>query len=224
LDARLERTQFSVAHSLALALDARDRYTARHSAAVAIYARDIAARLGMPRQDQQLAYLCGLVHDIGKIGLPPGLLEKPGPLMLAERRIMETHVEIGERILAAVDGFAEVARIVRHHHERWDGEGYPDGLRGEEIPVISRIIAVANAYSSMTSDQAYRDAMPSRVARFKLAEGVESRFDSSVVAAFEAILACASDDYRSGSRSDFALEQSANTEHDSTVRVDLQVG
>ena len=103
-------------------------YTAGHSAAVAIYARDIVARLGLSDDEQQLAHVCGLVHDIGKIGLPPGLLEKPGALTLAERRVMETHSEIGERILAKVEDYAEIAHIVRHHHERWDGQGYPDGL------------------------------------------------------------------------------------------------
>ena len=109
-------------------LDARDRYTAGHSAAVAIYARDIAERLGLADEQQQLAHLCGLVHDIGKIGLPPGLLEKPGALTLEERKQMQEHSAIGERILAKVEDYAEIAKIVRHHHERIDGMGYPDGL------------------------------------------------------------------------------------------------
>jgi len=128
-----------------------------------------------------LAYVCGLVHDLGKIGLPAGLLEKPGALTLAERRILETHPEIGERILAEAEDYGEIARNVRHHYERWDGEGYPDRLSGEEIPLISRIIAVADEYSYLTSDTAQRDAMPSRVARLRLAQGVESQFDTAVV-------------------------------------------
>ena len=186
-------------------LDARDRYTAGHSAAVAIYARDIAERLGLSGDEQQLAHQCGLVHDIGKIGLPPGLLEKPGALTLGERRQMEKHSEIGERILAKVEDYAEIAKVVRHHHERWDGQGYPDGTAGLGIPLISRIISVADAYNAMTSDRPYRDAMPSRVARMRLAQGVESQFDTTIVAAFEAILAGADEEYRTGRRADFSL-------------------
>jgi putative nucleotidyltransferase with HDIG domain len=202
---RLERANLSFATALVATLDARDRYTAGHSAAVAIYARDIAERLGLSEEEQQLAHQCGLVHDIGKIGLPPGLLEKPGALTLAERRQMEKHSEIGERILAKVEDYAEIATIVRHHHERWDGQGYPDGIGGLEIPLISRIISVADAYNAMTSDRPYRDAMPSRVARMRLAQGVESQFDTTIVAAFEAILAGADEEYRTGRRADFSL-------------------
>jgi HD-GYP domain-containing protein (c-di-GMP phosphodiesterase class II) len=95
---------------------------------------------------------------------------------------------------------------VRHHHERVDGLGYPDGLSGEEIPLLSRIIAVADAYNAMTSDRPYRDAMPSRVARLRLAQAVDSQFDTGVVAAFEAILTSASDSYRNGTAMDFRLE------------------
>lgn len=202
----LERANLSFATALVATLDARDRYTAGHSAAVAVYARDIAERMELSEHEQRLAHLCGLVHDIGKIGLPPGLLEKPGALTLDERRQMERHSEIGERILAKVDDYSEIAKIVRHHHERVDGQGYPDGLALDELPLISRIIAVADAYNAMTSDRPYRDAMPSRVARMRLAQAVETQFDTTVVAAFEAILAGATEEYRSGTRMDFALE------------------
>lgn len=203
---RLERASLSFATALVAALDARDQYTAGHSAAVAVYARDIAQRLGLSEEQQQLAHLCGLVHDIGKVGLPAGLLEKPGKLTLEERRRMEEHSVIGERILAKVDDYAEIARVVRHHHERMDGNGYPDQLPGEQIPLVSRILAVADAYNAMTSGRPYRDAMPSRVARFRLAQAAGTQFDTTVVAAFEAILAGASETYLSGARPDFALE------------------
>ena len=202
----LERANLSFATALVATLDARDRYTAGHSAAVAIYARDIATRMGLPEAEIQLVHLCGLVHDIGKIGLPPGLLEKPGALTLEERRQMEEHSVIAERILAKVDDYAEIATVVRHHHERVDGQGYPDGLAGEDIPLLSRIIAVADAYNAMTSDRPYRDAMPSQVARMRLAQAVESQFDTSVTAAFEAILTASDEEYRSGTRFDFGLE------------------
>ena len=205
-NSRLARANVSFASALVTTLDARDRYTAGHSAAVAIYARDIASRMGLSEQQQELAHLCGLVHDIGKIGLPPWLLEKTGPINLEERRLMETHSAIGERILAKVDDYAEIAVVVRHHHERWDGNGYPDGLARERIPLLSRIIAVADAYNAMTSDRPYRDAMPSRVARLRLAQAVESQFDTAAVAAFEAILASATEDYRLALRDDFRFE------------------
>jgi HD superfamily phosphohydrolase YqeK len=202
---RLEEANISFAAALVATLDARDRYTAGHSAAVAVYSRDIAARMGLSEAEQQQIHLAGLVHDIGKIGLLPGLLEKEGPLTLEERRVMQTHSEIGERILAKVEDYGDIAEVVRHHHERIDGHGYPDGLSSDEIPMLARIIAVADAYNAMTSDRPYREAMPSRVARMRLAQAVGSQFDTTVVAAFEAILATADDAYRVGQSPDFAF-------------------
>jgi|RhiMethySRZTD1v2_1073278.scaffolds.fasta_scaffold374412_1 HD domain-containing protein len=214
----LERANLQFAAALIATLDARDRYTAGHSAAVAIYSRDVAERMGLSPEMQEHAYLCGLVHDIGKIGLPPGLLEKPGALTLDERRQMQEHSAIGERILGHVDEYSEIATVVRHHHERIDGQGYPDGRDGDSIPLVSRIIAVADAYNAMTSDRPYRDAMPSRVARLRLAQAVDSQFDTAVVAAFEAILAGATEDYRLATRADF-LEFAQSTYHSSSESV-----
>jgi putative nucleotidyltransferase with HDIG domain len=210
---RLRRASLSFATALVATLDARDQYTAGHSAAVAIYAKDIAERMGLPSDQVDLVHLCGLVHDIGKIGLPPGLLEKPGALTLEERRQMEQHSEIGERILRNVDDYSEIADIVRSHHERIDGMGYPDGIHGEEIPLLARIIGVADAYDAMTSDRPYRDALPSRVARMRLAQAVGTQFDTAVVAAFEAILATSDDSYRAGRGSSFMRER-LQFEHD----------
>jgi HD-GYP domain-containing protein (c-di-GMP phosphodiesterase class II) len=119
---------------------------------------------------------------------------------------MQRHSEIGEGILANVDTYVEIAAVVRHHHERVDGQGYPDGLCEDGIPLLSRIIAVADAYNAMTSDRPYRDAMPSRVARLRLAQAVETQFDTSVVAAFEAILAGADEAYRSAKGQEFRLD------------------
>jgi putative nucleotidyltransferase with HDIG domain len=204
---QLEKANLSFAAALVATLDARDRYTAGHSAAVAIYSRDIAARMGLSDMEQQKAHLAGLVHDIGKVGLPPGLLEKDGPLTLEERRLMQQHSAIGERILRNVEDYEEVAGIVRHHHERVDGNGYPDGLCGDAIPLLARIIAVADAYNAMTSDRPYREAMPSRVARLRLAQAVDSQFDTSVVAAFEAVLTASDEDYRTGRRPDFEFSR-----------------
>lgn len=205
-NSRLESANLSFATALVATLDARDHYTAGHSAAVAIYARDIAQRMGLAESEQRLVHLAGLVHDVGKIGLSAGLLEKPGALSLEEHRQMQQHSVIGERILRNVDDYAEIASIVRHHHERVDGLGYPDGISQDEIPLLSRVIAVADAYNAMTSDRPYRDAMPSRVARLRLAQAVESQFDTSVVAAFEAVLATATEAYRMGRSDEFLLD------------------
>jgi putative nucleotidyltransferase with HDIG domain len=220
---RLRRASLSFATALVATLDARDQYTAGHSAAVAIYARDIADRMGLSEEQRELVHLCGLVHDIGKIGLPAGLLEKPGPLTLEERRQMEQHSEIGERILRNVDDYSEIADVVRSHHERIDGMGYPDGIHGDEIPLLARIIGVADAYDAMTSDRPYREALPSRVARMRLAQAVGTQFDTAVVAAFEAILATADENYRAGRGSSFMREREQLAEVGEDVAIALDV-
>jgi putative nucleotidyltransferase with HDIG domain len=204
-NAQLQSASLSFASALVVTLDARDRWTAGHSATVAIYARDIAKQLGLSEEDQELAYVCGLVHDIGKVGLPSSLLEKSGALTPEERRQMQSHAEIGEKILQNVTSYAEIARFVRHHHERWDGGGYPDHLAGAEIPLLSRIVGVADAYDAMTSDRPYRDAMSSRLARLQLGQAADIQFDPLVVAAFEAILAVASVEYLTGKGETFRL-------------------
>lgn len=199
----LAEANLSFAVSLVTALEASDAYTAGHSRAVAIYCRDIALRMGLPPEECNRAFLCGLVHDIGKVGLPPSLLGKDGPLTLEERRQMQEHSVIGERILREVAAYDDVATIVRHHHERIDGEGYPDGVSGDAIPLLSRVIAVADAYNAMTSHRPYRKAMPPRVARLRLAQAVENQFDTSVVAAFEAILASSREEYKTARSEEF---------------------
>lgn len=184
----LERANISFAGALIAALDARDKYTAGHSAAVAVYAKEIARELALSQEDQERVHLCGLVHDIGKVGLPPGILEKPGALTPDERLIMEQHSVIGERILSRVEDYSDIALVVRHHHERVDGRGYPDGLESTGIPLMAKIIGVADAYDAMTSARPYRDAMPSGVALARLVEGAGSQFDESVVEAFRRVL------------------------------------
>lgn len=193
----------SFATALVQTLEESDQYTAGHSRAVATYSRDIASRMGLSREDQERAYLCGLVHDIGKIGLPATLLNKEGRLTLEERREMEKHSEIGERILEKVDAYADVARIVRHHHERIDGEGYPDGLKAPDIPLISKIISVADAYNAMTSDRPYRKAMEYTVARDRLLQAMGSQFHVDAVVAFIAVLTESNANYRHARGAEF---------------------
>lgn len=210
---RLRTANARFATGLVAMLEENDPYTAGHSLAVATYARDIAKRMGLKGDEVDLVHLCALVHDIGKYKLPTSVLQKDGPLTLEERRQIEKHPEYGEEILHKVEVEDEdrIGRIVRHHHERIDGEGYPDGLAGEEIPLLSRIISVADAYNAMTSNRPYRDAMPSRVARLRLAQAVEAQFDTSVVAAFEAVLAGADEEYRTGVGDRFVLERAGLT-------------
>ncbi len=161
--------------------------------------------MGLTEKEQQLAHLAGLVHDVGKIGVPTSILDKPAALSLEERRRMEEHSPIGERILAKVEAYGEIAKIVRHHHERVDGFGYPDGLVGEEIPLISRIICAADAYNAMTSDRPYRDAMPSSIARRRLLEAAGSQFDADVVDVFLQTLGPKADDLHLPVRPDLAV-------------------
>ena len=131
---QLERAGLSFAGALVATLDARDRYTAGHSAAVAVYSRDIARRMGLSEKQQQLVYLADSSMTSARSGFRPDFSRKPGPLTLDERRVMEEHSVIGERILSRVENYAEIAQVVRHHHERVDGNGYPDGLACRRDP------------------------------------------------------------------------------------------
>lgn len=204
-NARLRTVNVRFATRLVEMLEANDPYTANHSLWVATYSRDIAVRMGLTEGEQNLVHLCALVHDIGKYRLPTALIQKPGKLTLEERREMEKHPVYGEELLreVEVEDYEKIGPIVRHHHERMDGGGYPDGLAGKEIPLLSRIITVADSYNAMTSDRPYREALPSHVARLRLAQAVESQFDTSVVAAFEAVLAGTDQVYRSGAGEPF---------------------
>jgi len=206
---KLERANLSFASALVAALDARDQYTAGHSASVAVYAREIASELSLSETDQELAHLCGLLHDIGKVGVQPGILEKEGPLTPIERALMEEHPVIGERILEKVEDYHEIARVVRHHHERFDGAGYPDRSEGSGIPLLSRIIAVADAYDAMTSDRPYRLALTSDVARSRLLESSGSQFDPAIVGAFCNYLAATAPHTQIG-KPDYAVEFQRN--------------
>jgi putative nucleotidyltransferase with HDIG domain len=222
---RLRTANVRFATGLVAMLEESDPYTAGHSLAVATYSLDIAKRMGLSDDECDLVYLCALVHDIGKYRLPASLLEKTGPLSLEERRLMEKHPEYGELLLrkVEVEDSDEIGRIVRHHHERVDGGGYPDGLSADETPLLSRIIAVADAYNAMTSDRPYRDKLPSQVARLRVAQAVGSQFDTSVVAAFEAILATADEDYRTGVGERFLFGRGDAAEADFQQPADAEV-
>jgi putative nucleotidyltransferase with HDIG domain len=169
--------------ALAAALDLRDPSTAAHSRTVAQYAALTGTALGLPPARLQRLRLAGLLHDLGKIAVPDAVLHKPGALTDEEWALMRSHPEVGAQLCASA-GLPDVAAWVRAHHERADGRGYPNGLRAEEIPLESAVLAVADAYEAMTADRPYRAAIPAEQAREKLRRCAGSQFDPRVVEAF----------------------------------------
>jgi diguanylate cyclase (GGDEF)-like protein/putative nucleotidyltransferase with HDIG domain len=174
--------RFRAAASLAKAVDLRDTYTGSHSARVADLAARVAARLGLDQEQIELARLAGSLHDLGKLAIPEEILRKPGPLTGPERLVLERHPQIGFRMLDSL-GIEPVADWILHHHERWDGRGYPDRLPGNEIPLGARIIFVVDAYDAMTSDRVYRGRLTQADALAELERCAGTQFDPAVVAA-----------------------------------------
>ena len=197
-NSQLRRINMSFAEALVKAIDGRDAYTAGHSKAVAEYSRDIARELGLSREDAARIHLCGLVHDIGKIGVRAEVLEKQAALDDGEWEEMRRHSAIGESILLEVPGYADMAEVVRSHHERWDGAGYPDKLSGEAIPRLARLIAVADSYNAMTSNRPYRGGMSPERAIEQLVLGKGSQYEPAPVDAFLRVLDRAPGWYRRG--------------------------
>ena len=173
--------RFRAAASLAKAVDARDAYTGSHSERVSDLAARIATRLGVDREQVELTRLAASLHDLGKLAIPEEILRKPGPLSETERLVLERHPQIGYRMLESL-GVDPVADWVLHHHERWDGTGYPDGVGGEDIPLGARIIFVADAYDAMTSDRVYRGRLSDDEAIAELARCSGTQFDPEIVA------------------------------------------
>jgi diguanylate cyclase (GGDEF)-like protein len=184
----LERTFVSTVEALANALEANDEYTSTHARWITDLALKVGDELGLDARALKRLELGALFHDIGKIGIPSSILAKPGPLTADERRLVETHPVLGERILAPIAQLAEVRGIVRSAHERFDGTGYPDGLAGEQIPIESRIVLACDAYDSMTTDRPYRRSLGSEKARRELARGAGTQFDPDVVEALLRVL------------------------------------
>jgi diguanylate cyclase (GGDEF)-like protein/putative nucleotidyltransferase with HDIG domain len=174
--------RFRAAASLARAVDARDVYTGSHSQRVADLAARTARRLGLPDEEVELTRLAASLHDLGKLAIPEEILRKPGPLTEPERMVLERHPQIGFRMLESL-GVDPVADWVLHHHERWDGSGYPDGLPGDRIPLGARIIFVADAYDAMTSERVYRRRVAPQHAIAELERCAGSQFDPEIVAA-----------------------------------------
>jgi diguanylate cyclase (GGDEF)-like protein/PAS domain S-box-containing protein len=178
---RLERAYLGTAEALAAALEAKDAYTADHARSIVDLAEHVGRRLGLEGAALRDLRFAAALHDIGKLAVPEAILNKPGPLDPEERAVMERHTIVGEQILAPVEFLADVASIVRHEHERWDGAGYPDRLAGDAIPLASRIILACDAYHAMTSDRPYRRALGAEAAVAELLAGAGTQFDPRVV-------------------------------------------
>ena len=173
--------------ALAYALEAKDTYTSGHSQRVAELSAAIARELRLPRGHIDKLKLAGRLHDIGKIGVQESVLNKPGRLTEAEFEMVKLHPEIGEHILSPIVDSTEILKAVRSHHEQYDGKGYPDGLRKDEIPLAARILAIADAYEAMTSERPYRKSMSADAAREEIARHKGAHFDPEIASAFTKI-------------------------------------
>lgn len=174
---RTEKVFIEIIRALTGTIDAKDKYTKGHSNRVAEYSKKLASLIGLPKERQKLVYYTALLHDIGKIGIPDSIINKPGKLTPEEYEIIKQHPVIGSQILSSISSMKEIAMGVRNHHERFDGNGYPDGLKGEEIPLIARIIAVADTYDAMTSNRSYRSFMAQKDVRAEILKNRGLQFD-----------------------------------------------
>jgi diguanylate cyclase (GGDEF)-like protein/putative nucleotidyltransferase with HDIG domain len=192
-DERADARGFDVLHGLVIAVDTKDRYTKRHSEDVARYATFIARQLGMDEEFQSTVRLAGLLHDVGKIGIPDTILRKPGRLTDGEADVVKQHVALGDAIVRDLPNIELVRAGIRHHHERWDGHGYLHGLEEEGIPLIARILSVADVFSAMTTTRPYRKALPLTEALKRLGDAAGSQLEERLVTVFIAGIETAPD-------------------------------
>jgi putative nucleotidyltransferase with HDIG domain len=184
---QLQRYYMATVRALSNAVEARDAYTGKHAERVTAYGIEIARALGLPLADAPEIEFGFLLHDVGKVAIPDAILYKPGALTENERALMAQHPLIGAEIVRGIEFLGEAAEVVRSHHERWDGRGYPDGLRGEEIPLAARVFAVADVLDALTTDRPYRAASPLSMARAMIVAESGKQFDPRVVDAFSSI-------------------------------------
>jgi putative nucleotidyltransferase with HDIG domain len=184
LKEREAQVMFEAIKALASAVDAKDPYTARHSMRVTRLSLILADGVGLPSDDRYVLELSAWMHDVGKIGVPDHILTKGSPLTKAEFEIMKIHAPKGGEIVRQIEELTQVADVIRHHHERWDGRGYPDGLRGKGIPLLSRIILIADCFEAMTSDRSYRPGTGRAHALEELHQHAGSQFDPELADIF----------------------------------------
>lgn len=174
---KMERLSDQVIVTLAKTIDAKDKYTNGHSERVAKYSREIARRMGLSEQKQEEIYFMGILHDIGKIGIPDTIINKTEKLTDEEYQMIKRHPEIGEEILKNITEIPNISLGAKYHHEKYDGGGYPNRAAGEEIPLEARIIGIADAYDAMASTRSYRDVLPQEVVRAEIEKGRGTQFD-----------------------------------------------
>lgn len=174
---KIERISMQIVKALSGAIDAKDTYTNGHSTRVADYSKEIARRAGLSQEAQNDIYMMGLLHDVGKIGIPDAIINKPAKLTDEEYSIIQNHPVMGAKILKNITEFPKLSIGARWHHERYDGKGYPDGISGDDIPLEARIIAIADAYDAMSSRRSYRDVLPQEQVRGEVQKGKGTQFD-----------------------------------------------
>lgn len=184
----LRESYFATVRALTNAVEARDAYTGKHAERVAAYALQLGAALGQQWAGKPEIEFGFLLHDVGKVGVPEAILNKPGPLSAAEWRVMRTHPTIGAQILSGIPGMENAAEVVRCHHEMWSGDGYPAGLEKEEIPLPARVFMVVDAYDAMTTDRPYRASIGVERAVGELQRVAGTQFDPDVVRSFVGIV------------------------------------
>ena len=184
---QLRRSYKATVRALSNAVEARDAYTGKHAERVAAYGLAIARAAGIDVAEEPQMEFGFLLHDIGKVGVPDAILFKPAELSEDEFSCVASHAAIGAKILRHVDFLEEATTIVRHHHERWDGTGYPDGLKGEQIPLAARVFAVADTLDALTTDRPYREAVGFEAARAEIDRGCGTQFDPAVIAVYGTI-------------------------------------
>ncbi len=184
---QLQQSYMATVRALSNAVEARDVYTGKHAERVTEYGLAIWRALGLPLATAAEIEFGFLLHDIGKLGIPDAILYKPGPLTESERTLMARHPVIGAQIVDDIEFLSGASEVVRSHHERWDGDGYPDRLAEEKIPLSARVFAVADVLDALTTDRPYREASPLPLAREMIVSEAETHFDPRVVEAFSSI-------------------------------------
>ena len=207
MTAELRERTIEALIAFANSVDARDPSTYQHSARVAELARAIAVQMALPPEEVETIYLAARLHDLGKVGIPDAILFKPGKLTTEEYETIKEHPVISARIIQNFSLFDAGHEIVRYHHERYDGLGYPEGLAGETIPLGARIIAVADAYDAMISDRPYRAGLPRDLAVQQIVQGRATQFDPDVVDAFLAVMDGASPDSSPEAAEELTLQE-----------------
>lgn len=215
---------WGVLSSLVRSLDRRDSRTARHSAAVAVFARDIASESGFGKRETELAHTAGLLHDIGRFALPDRVMERQSTLTDQDWEAIREHPALGADMLRDLGVYGPVAQIVRAHHERIDGRGYPDGLRGEEIPQIARIVSVAEVYDTLTAEDTYRDRMTSFQAITELRRVAGTQLDAHYVEILVTLLTGRGSDYRLADNASFDTELAIQRRIKDSVSTDSATG